>query len=160
VVVTLDDEQLLCDPGFGFSTLRAIPLVDGAEDDYGGRTLRVREVPEGSGRAWALHRRGQDGWELAHTHDELPVRPIDVVHGHHYTSAFPTSHFRHMLMVAGQTADAHLTLTDSTVTVRRPGAPTEHRSIARDEIPHHLHELNVPLTDGELERLSSRLAKL
>ena len=41
VVVTLDDQHLLCDPGFGVSTLRAIPLVDGAEDDYGGRTLNV-----------------------------------------------------------------------------------------------------------------------
>ena len=160
VVVTLDNEQLLSDPGFGFSTLRAIPLVDGAEDDYGGRTLRVREVPEGASRAWALHRRGQDGWELAHTHDELPVRPVDVVHGHHYTSTFPTSIFRQMLMVAGQAADTHFTLTESTVTVRRPGASTEHRKIALDEVPDLLSELNVPLTDDELERLLSRLAEL
>jgi N-hydroxyarylamine O-acetyltransferase len=111
VVVTLDDEQLLCDPGFGFSTLRAIRLVDGSEDDCGGRTLRVSEVPEGAGRAWAVHRRGQGGWELAHTHDELPVRPVDLVHGHHYTSTFPTSIFRQMLTVAGHAADTHLTLT-------------------------------------------------
>src|SRR5215470_813014 len=41
VVVTLGNERLLCDPGFGFSTLRALPLVHGAEDDYGGRILRV-----------------------------------------------------------------------------------------------------------------------
>jgi N-hydroxyarylamine O-acetyltransferase len=160
VVVTLDNERLLGDPGFGFSTLRAIPLVDGAEDDYGGRTLRMRAVPEGAGRAWELHRLGQDGWELAHTHDELPVRPVDVVHGHHYTSTFPTSIFRQMLMVAGQSGDSHLTLTESTVTVRRPGAPTEHREIALDELPNLLHELNVPLTDDELERLLRRLAQM
>jgi N-hydroxyarylamine O-acetyltransferase len=120
----------------------------------------VREVPEGAGRAWALHRRGQDGWELAHTHDELPVRPVDVVHGHHYTSTFPTSIFRQMLMVAGHTADTHLTLTESTVTLRRPGAPTEHRKITLDELPNLLHELNVPLTDDELDRLLNRLAEL
>ena len=160
VVVTLDDQQLLCDPGFGVSTLRAIPLVDGAEDDYGGRTLRVREVPEGAGRAWELHRRGQDGWELAHTHDELPVRPVDVVHGHHYTSTFPTSIFRQMLMVAGHAGDRHLTLTESTVTVRRAGAPAEHREITVAELPDLLHELNVPLTDDELERLLKRVAEL
>jgi N-hydroxyarylamine O-acetyltransferase len=160
VVVTLDSEQLLCDPGFGFSTLRSIPLVDGAEDDYGGRVLRVIEVPEGAGRAWALHRRGQDGWELAHTHDELPVRPVDVVHGHHYTNTFPTSIFRQMLMVAGHAADTHLTLTESTVTVRRPGAPTEHRDIDRDELMSLLHELHVSLTDDELQRLIKRLDEL
>ena len=160
VVVTLDDDRLLCDPGFGVSTLRAIPLLDGAEDDYGGRTLRVREVPEGAGRAWELHRRGQAGWELTHTHDELPVRPVDVVHGHHYTSTFPTSIFRQMLMVAGHGDDRHLTLTESTVTVRRAGAPAEHREITVDELPDLLHELRVPLTDAELERLMERLAEL
>src|SRR5687768_3229258 len=32
VVVTLDNQRLLCDPGFGVSTLRAPPPVDGAED--------------------------------------------------------------------------------------------------------------------------------
>jgi N-hydroxyarylamine O-acetyltransferase len=160
VVVTIDDQQLLCDPGFGFSTLRAIPLDHGAEDDYGGRVLRVCEVPEGAGRAWELHRRGQDGWELAHTHDELPVRPVDVVHGHHYTSTFPTSIFRQMLMVAGHTTDYHLTVTQSTVTVRRPGAPPEHRSITLDDVPQLLRRLNVPLTDDEWDRLSRRLAEL
>ena len=158
VVVTLDNESLLCDPGFGFSTLRTIPLIDDAQDDYGGRTLRVREVAEGAGRAWALYRRGQGGWELAHTHDELPVRPVDVVHGHHYTSTFPTSIFRQMLMVAGHAGDRHLTVTESTVTVRRHGTQTEHRQITLDELPNLLHELKVPLTDDELRRLLSRLA--
>ena len=160
VIVTLDDRRVLCDPGFGVSTLRAIALHDGAEDDYGGRTLRVREVSEGAGRAWELHRLGQDGWELSHLHDELPVRPVDVIHGHHYTSTFPTSIFRQMLMVSGHAGDRHLTLTESTVTVRRVGAPPEHREIAIDELPDLLRELNVPLTSDELERLSSRLADL
>ena len=160
VVVTIGGERLFCGPGFGFSTLRSIPLVDGAEDDYAGRVLRVCEVPEGAGRAWELHRRGQGGWELAHTHDELPVRPVDVVHGHHYTSTFPASIFRHVLMVAGHAGDTHLTVTESAVTVRRPGTPTEHRPIALDEVPPLLGELNVPLTADELDRLLRRLAEL
>lgn len=160
VVVTLDGEDLLCDPGFGYSTLRSIPLTDEAEDDYAGRALRVREVPEGPGRAWALFRRGQQGWELAHAHDELPVRPVDLVHGHHYTSTFPASVFRHKLMVAGHVGDAHVTLTESTVTVRHPATPTEHREITLDEVPAVLDELNMALTEDELARLSSRLAAL
>ena len=120
----------------------------------------MREVAEGAGRAWELHRRGQDGWELAHTHDELPVRPVDVVHGHHYTSTFPTSIFRQMLMVAGYAGDRHLTLTESTVTARRAGEQTEHREITVEQLPALLRELNVPLTDDELERLMKRLAEL
>ena len=27
------------------------------------------------------------------------MQPPDLVSGHHYTSTFPSSHFRHMLMV-------------------------------------------------------------
>ncbi len=160
VVVTIDGSRRLCDPGFGFSLLRSLALVDGAEDGYAGRHLRVRAVADGPGRAWALDRKGQAGWELAHTHDELPVRPVDIVHGHHYTSTFPTSHFRHMLMVAGNTGDGHLTVTEATATVRRPGAPTEHRAITLDELPALLAELGVPLTDDELARLLRRLAGL
>ena len=159
-IVTVDDHQVLCDPGFGFSTLRAIPLQDGAEDDYGGRALRISEATDGPGRAWELHRRGQDGWELAHTHDELPVRPVDLVHGHHYTSTFPTSNFRQMLMVTGHTADSHVSITESTITVRRPGAATEHRGIDLDDVSDLLRELHVPLTAEELERLMRRLAEL
>ena len=160
VVVTIDGQRLLADPGFGVSTLRAIPLVDGAEVDYAGRALRVREVPEGPGRAWELQRLGAEGWELMHTHDELPVRPADVVQGHHFTSTFPGSIFRQMLMVAGHVGDRHLTLTQSTVTVRRAGAATEHREIDVDELQHLLRELNVPLSDDEWDRLLKRIAEL
>jgi N-hydroxyarylamine O-acetyltransferase len=159
VIVTIDGERMLADPGFGFSGLRSIPLIDGAEDDYCGRTLRVREVPEGPGRAWQLYRRTADDWEFMHAHDELPVRPVDVVHGHHYTSTFPASIFRQMLMVAGQSGDRHLTLTESTVSVRRAGEPTEHRQIDADELRALLQELNVRLVDDEEERLMKRISE-
>ena len=83
VLVTLDGERVLADPGFGMSVLRPIPLVDGAEDDYGGWRYQLREVPLGAGRSWTLQRwRRQTGhWELMHTHDELPVQPLDVTVG-------------------------------------------------------------------------------
>ena len=42
VVVTLDGEPLLADPGFGISVLRPIPLEDGAEDEHGGWRYRLR----------------------------------------------------------------------------------------------------------------------
>ena len=71
--MTLNGEPLLADPGFGMSVLRPIPLVDGAEDDYGGWHYRLREMPLGGGRGWALERWRDEHWELMHTHDELPV---------------------------------------------------------------------------------------
>jgi arylamine N-acetyltransferase len=34
VEVVIEGRRMLCDPGFGMSLLRPIPMVDGAEDDY------------------------------------------------------------------------------------------------------------------------------
>ena len=64
VEVTVDGQRLLCDPGFGMSLLRPIPLADGAEDDYlPGWRYRVRRTPDGD---WALDRHRERGLEVAH----------------------------------------------------------------------------------------------
>jgi N-hydroxyarylamine O-acetyltransferase len=160
VVVTLDGERLLADPGFGMSVLRPIPLTDGAESDHGGWRYRLREVPVGIGRGWALERWREEHWELMHTHDELPVTPVDLATGHHFTSTFPTIHFRRMLMVTKHVEDRHVALTHETLTVRRPGEPTEHRALRDGELADWLDELGVPLTEDERTRLLVRLAEL
>jgi N-hydroxyarylamine O-acetyltransferase len=160
VTVSIDGDELLADPGFGLSTIRPIALADGADDDYLGWPLQVREVPEGVGRSWELHRLGQDGWDYLYTIDSLPVRPIDVVHGHHYTSTFPDSHFRHGLMVAGHVGEHHVTVTHQTVTIRVAGEPTEHRQMDVGELQAHLRQLRVPLDDDEERRLLGRVAEL
>lgn len=153
VVVLLDGEPLLADPGFGMSLLRPISLQDGVVDDQDGWAFRVASVPLGPGRGWRLHRWRDGGWELMHTHDELPVQPIDLVGGHHYTSTYPTSHFRHGLMVARHGKGWHTTVTHATVTIRRPGEPTEHRDIDVNEFCDLLRELEVPITADEEARL-------
>jgi N-hydroxyarylamine O-acetyltransferase len=160
VVVALGGDELLADPGFGLSTLHPIRLADGVEDDNLGWPLQVREVPEGAGRAWEVRRWGQDGWEYLYTIDSLPVRPVDVVHGHHFTSTFPTSLFRHNLMVAGHVGERHLTVTHQTLSVRVAGQPTDHREIGLADLPGLLRELQVPLTADEEERLVQRVAGL
>lgn len=157
VEVLLDGERLLCDPGFGMSLLRPIPLTDGAESDQRGWPYRIVQDDDGG---WGLHRWRDGGWELTHTTDELPVHPVDVVIGHHYTSTFPTSHFRSGLMVTRHEEGRHVALTGTTVTVRRPGEPTEHRDLAEGELVTWLRALAVPLTDDEERRLLARLADL
>ncbi|WP_341350988.1 arylamine N-acetyltransferase [Nocardioides convexus] len=69
VEVVLDGERLLCDPGFGMSLLRPVPLVDGAESDQDGWRYRVVRSEAG----WGLERLREGGWELTHTTDE-PAR--------------------------------------------------------------------------------------
>ena len=160
VVVTVDGDRLLADPGFGMSLLRPIPLLDGAEDDFGGWRYRLRSVPVGGGRGWALERWRDEHWELMHTHDELPVQPVDLAVGHHFTSTYPTIHFRQMLMLTRHVDDRHVAVTHETVTVRRPGAATEHRELSDGELAEWLDELAVHLTADERAALDNRVRGL
>ena len=160
VVVTIDGERLLADPGFGMSVLRPIPLADGAEDDYGGWRYRLRQVAIGAGRGWVLERWRDEHWEPMHTHDELPVHPVDLAVGNHFTSTYPTIHFRQMLVLTRHLDGGHVALTHETVTVRRPGAPTEHRALGEGELSDWLDELDVPLTGDERVALDGVVRRL
>lgn len=158
VEVVLDGERLLCDPGFGMSLLHPIQLSDGAVTDHGGWRFRVTRSDDPT--VWHLHRARESGWETMHNTDELPVLPDDIVIGHHYTSTFPGSHFTQRLALAKYIPGRHIALTGETVTIRRPGEPTEHRPLADGEFSEWLATLAVPLTAGEESRLRERLAQL
>ena len=118
VVVTLDGVRWLADPGIGVPPLGPIRLEDGARLDGGIWPHEVRRVAEGpSGPGWQLWRERSAGWELMHTTDELPVRPVDVAMGHHFTSTHPTSHFRSTFMLARHDLADDGTPTQTTVTL-------------------------------------------
>jgi arylamine N-acetyltransferase len=151
VEVVLEGERLLCDPGFGMSLLRPIPMTDGAEDDFlPGWRYRLRRNGAGD---WVLYRLREDGWDLAHTTDELEVRPVDIVMGHHYTSTYPGSHFTTGLMLAKHLPGRHVTVTHDSLTIRTPGEPTEHRSLREGEFEDWLSALEVRLPSEDHARL-------
>lgn len=156
VEVRLDGERLLCDPGFGMSLLGPAPLVDGAESDQGGWAYRVTRSADGG---WGLHRLREQGWEHTHTVDELPVLPVDVVIGHHYTSTFPGSHFRSGLMITQHQDGQHVAVTETTVTVRRPGEATEHHDLGDGELADWLRLLDARLSSDEEQRLLAWAAR-
>ena len=158
VDVALDGERLLCDPGFGMSMLRPIPMTDGSEDDYlPGWRYRLRRTEAGD---WALDRRREQGWEVAHTTDELEVKPVDVVMGHHYTSTYPGSHFTTGLVLAKHLPGRHVTVTHESLTVRTLGAATEHRPLRQDEIEDWLSTLDARLLPEERIQLLEKLDAL
>ncbi|MGZ8737172.1 MAG: arylamine N-acetyltransferase family protein [Nocardioides sp.] len=155
VEVVLEGQRVLCDPGFGMSLLRPIPMTHGVEDDYlPGWRYRLRRTDAGD---WALYRRREEGSEVAHTTDELEVKPVDVVIGHHYTSTFPGSHFTTGLILTKHLPGRHVTVTHETLTVRTPGEPSEHRPLYEGEIEEWLATLEVPLTPDEETRLLAKL---
>ncbi|GAB3446733.1 arylamine N-acetyltransferase [Phycicoccus ginsengisoli] len=152
--VRLDGRRWLADPGFGLSLLRPVPLEDGAREDHGGWGYRVRRVDGSvSGPTWELQRWREGAWELMHTTDELPVQQVDVRSGHHYTSTYPASHFRHGLMLTRHQPGRHTTVTHEHVTVRRPGEPTQQHRLEPGELESLLHDLQVGLTPDERSRL-------
>jgi arylamine N-acetyltransferase len=158
VEVVLEGERLLCDPGFGMSLLRPIPMTDGAQDDYlPGWRYRLRRTDAGG---WALYRMREEGWEIAHTVDELEVKPLDVVMGHHYTSTYPGSHFTAGLILAKHVPGRHITVTHHSLTIRTPGEPTEHRPLREGEIEEWLSMLEVRLPHDEHTRLLEKLRTL
>ena len=161
LVVRIDGTRWLADPGFGLSLMHPVRLEDGAQDDHGGWAYRVHRVGNGSGGGtWELQRQRDGAWELMHTTDELPVQQVDVRSGHHFTSTYPTSHFRHGLMLTRHLPDRHVAVTHEAVTVRRPGQPTEHHELSDGELQTLLGELHVGLTADETDRLLAVVAKL
>ena len=157
VEVDLDGQPLLCDPGVGRSPLAPIPLVDRADVTTQGWRHGIRAAKDGTVDVWEVLRHTGDEWELVHTIDTLPVRPVDVAMGHHWTSTKTTSHFMTSLMCVAHGVDEDgtaviVSLSQDAVTVRRPGRPTEHRAITPDDfdtVPELVDGLGANLTAAE-----------
>ncbi|GAA1475675.1 arylamine N-acetyltransferase [Nocardioides aestuarii] len=161
MVVVLDGDPWLVDPGIGVPPLGPIRLEDGARLEGGVWTHEVRRDQAG----WQLWRERSAGWELMHTTDDEPVRPVDVRMGHHWTSTHPSSHFRSTLTVAqhGVAADGtavHTTVSLEGVTERRAGGAAVRRPLDLDELPGLLTGLGAGLDESETTRLVRRVGDL
>ncbi|MCF2528816.1 arylamine N-acetyltransferase family protein [Yinghuangia soli] len=155
VEAVVDGQRLLCDPGFGMSLLRPVPLEDGVEDEHLGWRYRI----DRRGDVWDMRRWRDGGWMMMHSTDELEVLPSDVVIADYYTGTHPESHFKRTLMLTRHLPGRHVTLTQATVTVREAGKPTENRPLRDGELAEWLRVLEVPLTADEEELLLTRAAE-
>ena len=163
VVARIEGASWFSDPGFGLSLMHPILLEDGAQDDHGGWAYRMKRLDAGSrpgGATWELQRQRAGEWELMHTTDELPVQQVDLRAGHHFTSTYPASHFRHGLMLTRHLPDRHVAVTHEAVTIRRPGQATEHHELADGELRTLLDDLQVGLTPDETDRLLAVVTRL
>ncbi len=155
VIVDSGARKWLCDPGFGYSLIRPLPLEDGAQQDLGGRTARL-ERRDGPVPVWMLSRDGSP----EHYTDELPVQPADVRAGHFVTAGEPRSPFVSHLMVMRHMPYGHVTVTEGARTVRAPGKATEHAEITVAEVIDGVRELGVRLDDGEDARIAATVEEL
>ncbi len=161
VLVEIDGELLMTDPGFGFTFPEPLALVDGLEVEQAGERYRVARLRDGECPAWAVSRLRSEGWRVQHTTDLLPVRPADVEMGHLFTSSRAESGFRRHLIVGLLHPDgSHTNVSEDGITLRRPGSPTIKREFHVDDLPRCLDELHVPLIPDELSRLTERVRGL
>lgn len=166
VVVEHEGRRLLCDPGIGVPPQTPIELVDGATAASTPWPHEIRRSDEGrAGEAWGLWRRRGEAWELMHTTDELPVRPVDVAMGHHWTSTAPSSHFLSSFTFNRHQVDPDgtpwlRTVNHQTVTDGRPGQDPVTRPYGLGEVPDLLASGGTRLTDGDLVHLIERVAAL
>ncbi|WP_182358722.1 arylamine N-acetyltransferase family protein [Tomitella gaofuii] len=156
VQVRADGRWWLCDPGFGYSLIRPLPLEDGATQDLGGRTARLDRADDDGAAVWVLSRDGA----VEHCTDGLPVKPADVRTGHFITSCEPDSPFVNHLMVMRHMPYGHVTITEGARTVRCAGRPTEHSEISVAEVVDGVRELGLRLADGERDLLAAKVGGL
>lgn len=156
VLVELDGERWLCDPGFGFSLRRPMPLVADRPHVEGDRTFTLVRHGEGPSETWELLRDG----DPQHFLDLLPVVPVDVRSGHLTTSTPGFGPFTDHLMVMRHTAEGHVTVTEAARTVRTPGKPTRREELDPEATADAVAVLGVELTDAQWARLVERIARL
>jgi N-hydroxyarylamine O-acetyltransferase len=88
-----------------------------------------------------------DAWTPVYDLDLRPQLDIDFVGPNWYTSTHPDSIFRRTLMAARTAPDARHALLENRLTVRRPGAETERRSLDAAELERVLAEdFGLPVT--------------
>ncbi len=155
LVVRVEGAERVVDVGIGWPPSASLPLVEGGEVEADG--WRYRVLPGATREpSWAIERATDEGWQTMHLFDELPVRPVDVAMGHHWTSTHPDSHFTTGLSFGCLLPGEHVGVAREgdgfAVTTRRPDAPTQRRGVGWDEGVALLQELGN-LSDEEIERL-------
>ena len=155
VEVVLDGVRYLTDPGFGLSVTGPIELADGASriESHGTYTMHRLEV-DGI-EHWELRRDD----ETAHLSDTLRVMPIDVRSGHTVTSTHsPTGSLFTRTLIASRFTDAgHMSLVDTTLTIRRANQPTEQHRLTPDQTVDTVRELGVQLDEDKADKLRKLL---
>ena len=121
LAVEAEGEEWIADVGFGgMGLLRSIRLVEGVEDEcLGWRHRLVRE-----GAMWVLQASGKDGWIDQYAFTLEPQYPVDYEVSNHFTSTYPESIFRKMLMVQ-KAGECRLLVQNRRLIEQRPEGSTE-----------------------------------
>src|SRR5699024_8561362 len=155
VQVVLEAIRYLTDPCFGPSITRPIELADGAARIEPHGTYTMHRLELGGIEHWQLRRDD----EIAHISDTLPVMPIDVRTGHTVTSTHSAtgSLFTRTLIASRFTDAGHMSLADTTLTIRQAEKPTEQHQLTPAQAVDTVRELGVQLDEEKADKLRKLL---
>lgn len=155
--VEVEGESWLADVGFGSMALGgALRLV---VDEAQPTSLEpFRLITDGV--QWRMQARVGEQWRTLYRFRLQPAEPIDYVVGNHFTSTYPSSLFRHNLIVARTLADRRLALRNREFAVHALGHESVRRTLqSTDEIRRVIEEqFGIRLPASPL--LDARLAAL
>ncbi len=127
--VDLDDGPRLADVGFGGDgLLKSVPLEAGRESRQFLWSYRV--IAEGD--VLVLQALGPDGWFDLYSFTLEPHFPVDYEMGNYYTSTYPTSIFRQVVVAQRPTPEGRHVLRGRDLSVDR-GSDVTRRELADDE---------------------------
>ena len=142
--VPIDGDVWLADVGFGgLGLLEPLMLRDGAMDEQGGFTYRLRR----DGHLWVLSMRDAAAETDLYEFTEDPQTRWDIEVANHFTATHPESIFRKTLTIQRTAGDERTLLRSDTLTRYRQGrmveeaVPREHlRDVVREEFAIELPE--------------------
>ncbi|HZW76789.1 MAG TPA: arylamine N-acetyltransferase [Flavobacteriaceae bacterium] len=152
--VKTENQNFLADVGFGGTTPTVPLLLD---------NRNPQETPHNTYRIllekgiYSLQVLKEDSWQLLYTFDLQKQHQVDFEMANWYTSTFPTSHFRHDLLVAIAKSTGRFNLKNNRLTHYHKNGATEQQILkSPDEIRavleevFHLNLTNLPGLDVKL----------
>ncbi|OFA05913.1 arylamine N-acetyltransferase [Duganella sp. HH101] len=136
--VTVDGQPWLCDVGFGSCVLTA-PIRFDLTTPQSTQHERFRLTPQGNEHL--LEALLGDDWMPVYMISPAPCRAGDYEMANFYSSTYPSSHFRHDLIVARSTPEARHALLRNRLTIRRADGGGERRYLSADELETALAEI-------------------
>ena len=152
--VPIGGDVWLADVGFGgIGLLEPLPLGDGARDEQGGFTYRLRR----DAHLWVLSMRDAASETDLYEFTEDPQTPWDIEVANHFTSTHPESIFRKTLTIQRTAGDERTMLRGDALTRYRQGRMVE-EAVPRERLRDVVRaEFGIELPEGPLvfERLTT-----
>lgn len=122
--IDIGGEPYIADVGFGGLTLTTpLRLVTDVEQSTAHEHFRLTKIEDD----FKLEARIGDAWKTLYRFDLKPQLPPDYEMANHYTSTYPTSHFRSMLIAALPVPGGRYALSNNQLATHHTDGPSERR---------------------------------